>query len=104
MSEWSGFDDGLTLGRRGAERGVIVADEVHRDGARITLERGGGVAPWTITCGVYGAMVHTRFFANEEESRAAFNAMKGPLGTLAKLDQFEQGFGRAVDAFVRDFP
>lgn len=104
MVGWSKFNNSATLGQPGSEQGVIVADEEHSDGARITLERDGVVAPWAITCGVYGAMVHTRFFGNEAEAYAAFDAMKQPLDALARMDQFREAFRKALDAFVGKFP
>ena len=77
---WHPFANGSSLGERGSEDGTIVLDEEHSDGARITLEQGGHVAPWSITCGVYGSMVHTRFFVTHGEAEAAFVATKSGLG------------------------
>jgi hypothetical protein len=88
------FADGSTLGERGSECGTVVLDEEHLDGARITLEEDGHVAPWSITCGVYGSMVHTRFFDTREEAEVAFVAMKTGL---------EGVLGRDDDSRFRDF-
>jgi len=104
MAEWSSSENGATLGQQGSEQGVVVADEEHGDGARITLERDGVGAPWAITCGVYGLLVHTRFFMSEAEARAAFDAMKEPLHKLAAWDEHDQGLGQAIENFVREFP
>jgi len=80
-SGWYQFAGGLTLGQVGSEGGTIVRDEDHVDGARITLEEGPGYtrAQFTITCGVYGWMVHTRFFDKEEEASREVKAMKQGL-------------------------
>jgi len=106
---WSHFDDGASLGTRGSEHGVIILDDEHDNGARITLERDGGPAPFAITCGVYGCMVHTRYFGAEGEARHAFGAMKAALGELldsqsaADSDDLS-GMAAGVDAFVARFP
>lgn len=68
---WNACSDGKTVGQDGSEEGAIVLDEEHTDGARITLERDSKTAPAAITCGVYGWMVHTRFFADESEARGS---------------------------------
>jgi hypothetical protein len=67
--------------QRGTEGGIIILDEEHDLGARITLERfeGGGGA---ITCGIYGWMVHTRFFDTEADPRAEVELMKIDLGRI----------------------
>ena len=88
---------------------MIVADEEHEAGARITLERGPGrtPAPFTITCGVYGWMVHTRFFAIELEARADYDAMKTELETLARDCGATDNYEKMVDPiqqFVDRFP
>jgi hypothetical protein len=76
---WHAFGDGRSTGTKGSEGGTIVLDEEHPGGARITLEQGGHTAPWAITCGVYGLMVHTRFFADRSTAEAEYEAMKRPL-------------------------
>jgi hypothetical protein len=65
MSTWSRFvDEKGAPAVTGSEGGTIVLDEEHGLGARITLEKDGAIAPFTITCGIYGWMAHTRFFSN----------------------------------------
>lgn len=110
---WSAYEDGATIGQRGSENGVVVRDEEHRDGARITLEEGGAVAPLAITCGVYGWMVHTRFFSSQEEAEEEYEKMKDGLnGILAQApfeddpdaeSNFDRALG-AVSAFVQRHP
>jgi hypothetical protein len=108
---WYPFDDRHTIGEKGSEDGVIVIDEECDATARITLERDAR-RPFAITCGVYGWMVHTRFFMSEEEARQAFAAMKVELARIAGLIPFEddpdrkskmrlvcEELGRFVDAF-----
>lgn len=81
---WYPFDDGNSIGNEGSEKGVILCDEEHSKGARITLERDGS-APFAITCGIYGWMVHTRFLSNLTEAQQAFDEMKAELGNILNL-------------------
>lgn len=103
---WHAFGDVTTIGTRGSEDGIIVMDEEHPEGARITLERDGQVAPWSITCGVYGLMFHTRFFANRLTAEAEYAAMKSALDAIMSqldpADLAEQG--RLAGEFVDRFP
>jgi len=64
-NSWHQFEDGATLGQKGSESGVILRDEEHPQEARITLERDTRTAPFAITCGIYGCMLHTRFSARK---------------------------------------
>jgi hypothetical protein len=45
MTDWTPFENGTSLGATGSEGGTILRDELHPDGARITLERTGSVSP-----------------------------------------------------------
>jgi len=110
---WSAYDDGRTLGEVGSEAGRIVSDEECDGGARITLEEGGMTAPWSITCGVYGWMVHTRFFATREQADGDVPPMKAAIETMlaaaARIAGPEDAAGyRRVAAlcetFVERFP
>ena len=112
MSEdgWYAFDGGRTIGTPGSERGVILADDEHDDGARISLERG-GTAPFAITCGIYGWMLHTRFFSSKFEAETQYEAMKSALAMLlevaqktAQIDGGRQVLTAGVSKFVEMFP
>jgi hypothetical protein len=76
MEPWHAFDEGRTIGTIGSENGVILRDEEHQEGARITLERDGGTAPFSITMGVYDVMLHTRFCGTFEQGEQDFTGMK----------------------------
>jgi hypothetical protein len=98
---------------RGTEGGVIVLDHEHGLGARITLEQFDGGAGGAITCGVYGWMVHTRFFDSEAEALQAFDAMKIdldailqriPLKTDPDLDNRMTATSEEMSAFVGKYP
>ncbi len=88
---WRPFRAGATVGEIGSEAGVILRDEEHVGGARITLERAETrrlfrrpVIRYAITCGIYGWMVHTRFFTTEEMAVQAYQAMKPELARISE--------------------
>ena len=108
---WHIAENGATIGQQGSEQGVIERDEEHELGARISLERGCRVAPLAITCGIYGWMMHTRFFGSQEEALAQYEAMKNRLHELlleAEKTAQEDGGKRVlfdgVARFVEDYP
>lgn len=49
---WQPYKDGSTVGTIGTEQGIILRDEKHSEGARVTLEKNGMTAPCTIVCGI----------------------------------------------------
>lgn len=64
---WHSFDNGSTIGQTGSE-GVILRDEAHELGARITMERKGD-RHYAITCGIYGWLfVCTHFLESDDEA------------------------------------
>ena len=110
---WTSIDNGAAIGTRGSENGIIDREEEHTDGARITLERDGSIAPFSITCGVYGWICHTRFFGTAEEAGEAFEAMKVELGNILSLIPLESDpevdakrrlIVDAIQDFVARFP
>jgi hypothetical protein len=109
---WYPFEQTSTIGATGSENGIILRDEEYSAFARITLERDGHT-PFAITCGIYGWMMHTRFFATEEEANVAFEAMKAELARIVDLIPLRaapQASGRSsaaageMRAFVEQFP
>ncbi len=106
---WYPFDQGATLGQGGSEGGVVIRDEEHSLEARITLERETGSAPFAITCGIYGCMLHTRFFSLEDEACSQYDMMKAALSALLATEE-EGGpegcrsFLDGVAVFVETYP
>jgi hypothetical protein len=109
---WYPVAVGGTIGETGAEYGIILRDEEYRTGARITLERDGH-RPFAITCGIYGWMVHTRFFATEREAEEAFEIMKMELARIVDLVPLRDdpqahertaATGEEIRAFIKNFP
>ena len=81
---WQPYQRGGSIGETGSESGKITRDEEHTEGARITLERlKGRAAPFAITCGIYGWMVHTLYAGDEEEAALVFDRMKEDLARIA---------------------
>ena len=80
MSAWTAFDDGQSIGKVSAEGGVILRDDEHEQGARITLKR--GARHISISCNIYGKMDHTRFFKTVSEAEREYNPMKKELGKI----------------------
>ena len=69
IERWTKFDDGSSIGTIGSEGGRIVEDTECIDGARVTIESGGNIAPYSVTLGIYGLMFHTLFTSTEIEAR-----------------------------------
>jgi hypothetical protein len=110
-SPWHPFEDGATRGLPGSEEGVVVCDEEHSLGARITLERAASVAPFAITCGIYGWMMHTCFFSTEAEAESQYDLMKDSLSELleaaeqtAAVDGGHQVLMEGIETFVGEYP
>jgi hypothetical protein len=110
-SDWYPFENGATLGQPGSEQGIILRDEEHALGARITLERDTRVAPFAITSGIYGWMMHTRFFGSEDEAGTQYEDMESALAALleaagknAEIDGGRQILLDGVSKFVETFP
>src|SRR5689334_8546907 len=106
--DWNSFDTGHTIGQAGSENGIIVRDEVFQDHARITLERDSTIAPFAITCGIFGWMVHTRYFANRAQADLEFENMKDELARIANLlsktDDESNTITLELENFIKLFP
>jgi len=104
MSAWTAFDDGRSIGKVGAEGGVILRDDEHEQGARITLKRGAGHI--SISCNIYGKMDHTRFFKTISDAEHEYNPMKQELEKIVSnitetRDQIQMWMD--ISEFVRRF-
>jgi hypothetical protein len=85
-SDWTAFVDETGMPETvGTDGGAILLDDEHPMGARITLEKDSCVAPFSITSGIYGWMVHTRHFQQLDVARDAFAAMKPELVAILDL-------------------
>ncbi len=110
-ASWHPFEDGSTIGLPGSEEGVVIRDEEHSLGARITLERAASVAPFAITCGIYGWMMHTCFLGSEAEAESQYDRMRSSLSALleaaertAEVDGGRQVLFDGIDEFTGTYP
>jgi hypothetical protein len=110
---WDNIENGATIGTPGSEGGVIERDEEHTDGARITVERGGDYAPYSITRGVYGWFFHTRFCSTRDEANRECDLMRVGMGAILALipapndpeaDEKSNRVVESIHAFVGEFP
>ena len=102
--QWVSFDNGTTIGQTGSESGVIVQDSEHPLGAKITLESASRIAPYAITCGIYGSMVHTCFFATEQEASQQFLLMASSLDAILQTTESDDDLIGSISNFVEQFP
>jgi len=84
-------------GATGSENGIILADEEYKGSCRVTLEK----CPkyYAITCGVYGAMVHT-VFCGEADYSDKYTAIKKELQEFIDKDTTEQEELEFYDRFT----
>ncbi|HYO53341.1 hypothetical protein [Archangium sp.] len=110
---WRPVEEGRTLGLGGAEGGILVRDEEHPAGLRITLEEDPERSFYALTCGISGWLVHTRFFGSEVEAHAAWDEMKPALVELVMqlpaagakgLAPATREAGAKLGAFLARFP
>jgi mRNA interferase RelE/StbE len=104
MGNWQSFDRGHTIGQVGSENGLIIRDEVFQDQSRITLEKDSTVAPFAITCGVFGWMVHTRYFGDQTQANAEFATMKEELARIVGLLAETEDITVELEEFIELFP
>lgn len=91
---------------------IIVRDDEYGGESRITLERDGAISPFAITCGVYGWMVHTRFFGTLDEAESEYARMQPELAAIVEMiplttdpdfDEKMDDVVRAIGGFVERF-
>ena len=73
---WTKYDNGNSIGKKGSEGGKILNDQENINGARITIEANAGNIPFAITLGIYGLMFHTEFFGEIEITVEYFKRKK----------------------------
>lgn len=87
-------------GAIGSENGIILEDEEYAALCRITLEK----CPkyFAITCGVYGAMMHTAF-CGPDNCKNIYNAMKSELQAFIDRDTTEDEEYQFYEEFTRKY-
>jgi hypothetical protein len=110
---WTPFEDGASIGQAGTEGGVILRDDEHPWGARITLERSADVVPFAITCGIYGWMMHTCWLPTLHQADVEFAQMRDAISAILEMiplsgdplaDEKMRAVGAAMDRFTLRFP
>ena len=82
---WTKYDNGNTIGKKGSEGGKILNDQENINGARITIEANVGTIPFVITLGIYGLMFHTEFFSEIEIATEYFKRKKIEIDRILKM-------------------
>ena len=89
-----------TIGTIGSEDGIIVKDEQYREQCRITLEK--CEKYYAITCGIYGAFVHTAF-CDEEKSEIKYETMKQELQDFMDENKTEDEEDEFYNYFINKY-
>ena len=105
MSDWKAFNRGRSIGTRSPEGGVIVRDEVHPLGVRITLKEAREYI--SISCNITGQIDHSRFFTKMSDAQNEYEVMKNELVKVAKTISLAKSSNikawGAIAAFVSRF-
>ena len=106
MSSWIPYHDGITVGTKGPQGDVILLDEVHPDGARMTIKR--GTKYISVSCNINNWINHTRFFDKVRDAKREFTVMKISILEVTELlktpDVNQIKIWEAISNFVRRFP
>lgn len=99
---WKTTEHGATIGTIGSENGIIVRDEEHQKGARLSIEEGGNIAPFSIVSGVYGSFVHTTFLSSLEVAESKFEVMKKEVDIFLSGNFTDKEKYEWIDQFVKN--
>jgi hypothetical protein len=106
MSKWVAYNNGQSIGSLSAEGSVIIRDEEHTSGARVTLKRGEKLI--SVSCNVYGWIDHTRFFNTLADAQREYSLMKSSVGYMVEnilaAGKSDLKMWEAIAEFVRRFP
>jgi hypothetical protein len=83
MSDWRPYNQGQTIGVKSPEGGVIVRDEEHLLGVRITLKEAKEYI--SISCNISGRIDHSRFFHKMADALGEYDVMKNELVKVAQV-------------------
>ena len=85
---------------------MILSDEAHNSGARITLKRGNSYV--SVSLHIKGWMDHTRFFSTDADAQREYRAMRSAVQTVLNVINTEGvsdiKVWEAISDFVRRFP
>ena len=106
MNDWFAYNDGRSAGEVTKGGGVILRDDEHKLGARITLKR--DINYISISCHIYKRIDHSRFFRMISDADREYKSMKSALGNMMIVIDAAAGddikVWEAISEFVRQFP
>ena len=106
MNNWVAYKDGMSIGKISAEGGVILVDEEHESGGRMTLKQGKTFI--SVSCHIYGWIDHTRFFNSINDAKREYILMKKfmthMLEDILSAGAEDIKMWEAIANFVRKFP
>lgn len=105
MSNWLAYDGGKSVGKVSVDGAVILRDDEHELGARITLKRSNSFV--SVACHIYGRTDHTRFFNGVSDAAREYAVMKTALDHVMNIIESTGGKDikawEAISEFVRRF-
>ena len=106
MSNWFSYGNGDRVSSVSADGGVVLRDEVHEAGVRLTMKRCKSCV--SVSCSIYGWMHHIRFFDTVTDAQREFLLMKPPLANMVEnilsAGKCDLKTWDAIAEFVRLFP
>jgi hypothetical protein len=106
MSNWLLYNEGVTIGTQTQLGDVILMDEIHSDGARLTIKRSSKYV--SVSCNINKWINHTRFFTTVHDAKREYRTMKPLLVEITDLLKTPQinelKVWEAISNFVRRFP
>ncbi len=88
--KWKQFDSGKLTGTSGSEGGKIITDFENLTGARLTIEKDGNIAPYTVTLGIYGLMFHTHFCSTKNEADVFSNSAMEKIDKIFLMYEIQE--------------
>ena len=106
MNSWLLYHEGGTIGTTTPLGDEILMEEVHSDGARLTIKRSSKYV--SVSCSINKWIEHTRFFNTVHDAKREYRTMKPALVEITDLLQTpninELKVWEAISNFVRRFP
>jgi hypothetical protein len=106
MNNWILYNEGVTIGTKTSLGDEILMDEIHSDGARLTIKRNDKYI--SVSCIINKWIEHTRFFNTIHDAKREYRTMKPALVEITDLlktpDINQLKVWEAISNFVRRFP
>lgn len=97
---WENCDNGASIGTKGSENGIITLDEEYNESARVTIEKDTDIAPFSITCGIYGSFFHTTYLGTNEEALSIVEKIKTDISYALGSRMSREDMYGWIDGFV----